>query len=111
MTTREAPEASPAALTTVAAAVVLAGFGAFSAWVVATRGYLGFLDSARRDVWSLQVLIDLGIAAWFAVGWMRGDARKRGIAIWPYVALTVAGGSIGLLVYCVRRSFAPQRAR
>ena len=34
---------------------------------------------------------------------MRGDARKRGIAIWPYVTATILLGSIGILAYLVRR--------
>jgi hypothetical protein len=49
------------------------------------------------------MLLDLVIALSFAIGWMRADARRRGIAIWPYVIATVLLGSIGILAYCVRR--------
>ena len=87
------------------AALVLAAFGAFSIWVVATRGYLGFLELARDDRWALQMLIDLAIACSFAIGWMRHDARKRGIKTWPYIVMTILLGSIGVLVYVVRRGF------
>jgi hypothetical protein len=86
------------------ATVLLAVFGAFSTWVVATQGYFGFLEVAGRDRWALQMLLDLVIALSFAVGWMRSDAKKRGIAIWPFVIATVLLGSIGILAYCVRRS-------
>jgi hypothetical protein len=89
------------------AAVVLAGFGAFSTWVVATQGYFGFLALAGREPWALQMLLDLVIAASFAAGWMITDARKRRIAAWPYLAATVLLGSIGILAYCVRRAFTP----
>ena len=89
------------------AAVVLAGFGAFSVWVVASQGYFGFLALAGREPWGLQVLLDLVIAASFAAGWMIADARRRRIAVWPYLVVTVFLGSIGILAYCVRRAFAP----
>jgi hypothetical protein len=86
---------------------VLAGFGAFSVWVVASQGYLGFLALAGREPWGLQVLLDLVIAASFAAGWMIADGRRRRIAVWPYLVVTVFLGSIGILSYCVRRAFAP----
>jgi hypothetical protein len=88
---------------TVIAAAILAVFGAFSTWVVATEGYLGFLALAGREWWALQMLIDLVVALMFAAGWMIADARKRQIAAWPYLVVTVFLGSIGILAYCVRR--------
>jgi hypothetical protein len=89
------------------AGLVLAVFGAFSVWVVASQGYFGFLALAGREPWGLQILLDLVIAASFAAGWMIADARKRRIASWPYLIVTVVLGSIGILAYCVRRAFAP----
>lgn len=88
------------------AALILAGFGAFSVWVVASRGYFGFLTLAAHDRWALQMLLDLVIACSFVIGWMRRDAKKRGINPWPYIALTIPLGSIGPLAYLVRRGFA-----
>jgi hypothetical protein len=52
------------------------------------------------------MLIDLVIACAFAVTWLVRDARKRGIASWPFVAATLLLGTIGVLAYCVPRSFA-----
>jgi hypothetical protein len=100
---------SSAALLALIAAVVLAVFGAFSIWVGVTQGYFGFVALAGREWWALQMLIDLVIALSFVVGWMAGDARKRGITIWPYVVATVVLGSIGVLAYCVRRGASPPR--
>jgi len=100
------PSIRPLALV---AALVLAVFSAFSMWVVVTHGYFGFIELAGRAPWGLQMLIDLAIALSFAIGWMIGDARKRRIATWPYVVATAALGSIGILAYCVRRSFTPPR--
>jgi hypothetical protein len=102
--------AAPASrLLTAIAALLLAGFGAFSIWVVATRGYTGFLELAGRERWALQMLLDLVIALSFAFSWVRRDARTRGIAVWPYAIATVLLGSIGILAYCVRRSVATSR--
>ena len=85
------------------AALVLAGFGAFSVWVVAGHGYFGFLSLARREPWALQMLLDLVIACSFGVGWMHADAKKRGLTSWPFVPVVLFFGSIGLLAYVAVR--------
>ena len=54
----------------------------------------------------MQMLLDLVIACSFGIGWMRKDARPRGIATWPFVIATVFLGSVGLLGYVVWRGFA-----
>ena len=87
--------------------VVLAFFGAYSVWVIAGYGATGFLSLAAREPWAMQMLVDLVLACAFGIGWMIRDARPRGIATWPFIALTIAAGSIGLLVYVVRRGLAP----
>jgi hypothetical protein len=90
-------------LQALAAAAILAGFGAFSLWVVYGHGYTGFLTLAGREPWALQMLLDLVLGLSFAVGWMRGDAKRRGLSAWPYIVVTLFLGSIGLLAYVVRR--------
>ena len=89
------------------AALVLAVFGAFTVWVVVTHGTFGFIEVVAHAPWALQMLIDLVIGLSFAMGWMIGDARKLRIVAWPYVVATLVLGSIGILAYCVRRSFTP----
>ena len=102
-------EAAPGALYTramhklVVALGVLVAFTVYSLWVVAGHGYTGFLVLAWREPWAMQMLLDLVIACSFALGWMLPDARKRGIAAWPFVVTTVFLGSIGLLAYYVVR--------
>lgn len=88
------------------AALVLAGFGAYSLWVIAGFGYTGFIALAAREPWAMQLLLDLVIACVFAAGWMIRDARKHGLTVWPFVVVTVFAGSIGLLAYVVRRGVA-----
>jgi hypothetical protein len=94
---------SSLARTALIAGVILAMFTAYSLWVVAGHGYFGFLALAQREPWGMQLLLDLVIACSFGVGWMHADARKRGVASWPYVPVVVAFGSIGLLAYVVVR--------
>lgn len=106
-----APSSRPLSTLRIQAAVagvVLAAFTAFSLWVVDGHGYTGFLSLAGREPWALQMLLDLVIALSFALGWMRADARRRGIAAWPYFAATLGLGSIGILAYVVRRGLTPR---
>jgi hypothetical protein len=104
MSTTSTPAASsPLRLQTLVAAAILAGFGGFSLWVVYGHGYTGFLTLAGREPWALQMLLDLVIGLSFAVGWMRGDAKRRGLTVWPYIVVTLFLGSIGVLAYVVRR--------
>ena len=86
------------------AGVILAAFTAFSLWVIYGHGYTGFLSLAGREPWALQLLIDLAISLTFAVGWVRADARRRGISAWPFVVATPFVGSIAVLAYLVRRA-------
>lgn len=83
------------------AAVVLVPFFAFSIWVAATQGALGFLTLAGREPWGLQMLLDLCIASVFAVHYVIRDARASGRNPWPFVIGTVAVGSIAPLLYLV----------
>ena len=87
----------------IVAALVLTPFTVFTLDVVASHGLLGFLTLAGDEPWALQVLLDLGIAGSFAIGWMVADARRRGLTVWPFVIATVTCGSIGLLSYVIRR--------
>lgn len=87
----------------IVAALVLIPFTVFTLDVVASHGLLGFLTLAGDEPWALQVLLDLGIAGSFAIGWMVKDARRRGLTVWPFVVATVTCGSIGLLSYVIRR--------
>lgn len=81
------------------ATAVLIPFLAFSLWVVATCGPLGFLDLAGREPWALQLLLDLAITSAFSIHWMLRDARVTGRNAWPFVVGTIAVGSIAALVY------------
>ncbi len=85
------------------AAAALVAFTAYTLSVAAQHSLLGFLADHARGGWSLQVFLDLGMAA--ASFWVVGvpDARARGIRAWPYAALTPVLGSIAILAYLVHR--------
>ena len=86
---------------------VLADFVALSAYAVYTEGYFGFLDAglefAAASTWGPQIIADLLVALSVALGWVVADARKRELAYWPFVVLTLTAGSIGPLAYLVHR--------
>jgi hypothetical protein len=93
-------------------ALALAAFVAFTAYTIAVaaqHSLLGFLSDHARGGWSLQVFLDLCVAA--ASFWVVGvaDARSRGIRPWPYVALTPLLGSIAILAYLVHRGMMERR--
>jgi hypothetical protein len=83
--------------------VVLLAFSAFSLWVVATKGYFGFLTLARDEPWGLQVLLDVCIACVLYSTWMVRDARERKLPVAPYLVAMLFLGSIGALAYLVHR--------
>ncbi|KAB2887442.1 MAG: DUF2834 domain-containing protein [Kofleriaceae bacterium] len=83
--------------------VALVAFSAFSLWVVAAEGYLGFLSLARDEPWGLQLLLDVAIACFLYSIWMVRDARERGLPVAPYLVMMLFGGSIGALAYLVHR--------
>ena len=77
--------------------------GAVTAYALVTEGIGGlFHHLAQPGPWGLQVVTDLVVALVIGLVWMWRDARTRGISPVPYVVLTLATGSFGLLVYLLR---------
>lgn len=89
---------------------VLILFTAISLWLVAGESPIGFLTLARDEPWGAQVLLDLVIACSLFVGFMRRDARARGLPFLPYLVLILLMGSIGALAYLVHRGVAEKKA-
>ena len=83
-------------------AVIAAGFFAYSLWPILTLGPLGFWPEHVSDPWSVQIWFDLLCA--IGVGWalLAPRARAAGMVVWPWLALTLALGSIGLLAMLAR---------
>lgn len=89
--------------------LVILGFGAFTAKVLWEVGFWGILEPHFRNWGPAQVFTDLVIMALVACGLIVEDARRRGVAAWPYVALTLVAGSFGPLIYLVKREMGNRR--
>ena len=87
----------------LATEVVLVAFLIFSVYVVYHYGYIGLFEQALANAATIQVFLDLTIALSLVTIWMWFDARERGVSAVPYILLTLTLGSIGPLVYLVRR--------
>ena len=82
---------------------VIAAFGALTALALLDVGYLGILEPHFRSWGGAQVFTDLVIALLLACIWMAGDARAHNLPAWPFIALTLAAGSFGPLLYLLVR--------
>lgn len=80
-------------------------FAVLTAYALEAVGYLGIFASHLHPA-GLQVLSDLVIALTLVMVWMVGDARTRGITVWPYIVATLALGSFGPLAYLLMRGTA-----
>jgi hypothetical protein len=89
---------------------VLVGFSAQTAHALVTLGYVGFFEQLLGTLAGRQVTVDIVIACGLILFWLVDDARARGRAWLPYVALTLVLGSIGPLAYLIHRELAPGRA-
>jgi hypothetical protein len=87
----------------IALAVVLADFTALTAYVVAQYGVIGLFEQVFANWASTLVMVDLTIALSMVMVWMWQDARQHDISPIPYVVLTLGLGSVGPLLYLVRR--------
>lgn len=95
----------------LAAAVVV--FLAFTIWsfiTIAEPGLTGLVTLLGSDPWARQILVDLTIACTVAWLWLGPDARRHGIASWPYIVATLAVGSIAILGYLVHRELTRLRS-
>lgn len=94
----------------VVIALVTLDFTAFTLWALAEGGVTGWIAPFLDTPMFMQTGIDLAIALTLFVTWMWRDARSRGLNPWAWALLTCCTGSIGALVYVVRRDFAPVQA-
>jgi hypothetical protein len=84
--------------------IILVDFIALNAWVVYQFGYIGFFEAMFENIATIAVFVDLTIALSLIAYWMWQDARKEGRAFLPYFLLTLTFGSVGPLLYLIRRT-------
>jgi fatty acid desaturase len=89
---------------------VLIGFSTLTAYTVYQHGYIGFFELILANVATITAFVDLIIALGLILLWMWQDAGKRGVSLVPYLILTLTLGSVGPLLYLIRRAGSEQAA-
>ncbi len=84
------------------AAMLGAGFGAFTAVQIAQEGVVGFYTNHTQNLTGLQVWWDLVMCAMIALFFIAPRARKAGMNVVPWALLVGSTASIGLLAMCAR---------
>ena len=85
--------------TRLLAIALLVPFTAVTVFALADVGYMGVIDQFLAAPANWQIAFDLVIALVFLLGYIIRDARREGRNPWPYVAITLALGSFGPLLY------------
>jgi hypothetical protein len=99
----------------IALAVVLADFAALNVYAISQFGLAGIFEAAFANAATVLVFVDLTIALTMVMAWMWRDAHQHDMNPLPYVVTTLALGSVGPLLYLIRRfgrdeAVAPQSA-
>jgi hypothetical protein len=89
-----------------AALIVLLAMDAYSVYLY---GYVGFFRMVLANLAGVTAFVDLLIALVLIIVWMGDDARERNVTAIPYLILTIALGSIGPLLYLIRRGTPTER--
>lgn len=79
--------------------IVTTAFTAFTLWVLARTGLIGFYEQLLSTAAGWQVFADIAIALVLVLAWVWRDAAQNGRRFWPYAILTLTLGSIGPLAY------------
>ncbi|MEM7689924.1 MAG: hypothetical protein AAF291_12955 [Pseudomonadota bacterium] len=85
-----------------AAAMLSAGFAAFTAVTIAIEGVMPIWENHTSNLWGVQVWWDLLFAVGIALFLIMPRARKQGMNIGLWTLFVVATASIGLLAMCAR---------
>lgn len=85
--------------TRLLAIALLVPFTAVTAYALADVGYLGVIEQLLAGPANWQIAFDLVAALLLVLVFVFRDARARGRNPWPYLAMTLALGSFGPLLY------------
>ncbi len=77
---------------------------ALDAYAVSLYGYLGFFRMVLANFAGVTAFVDLAIALVLIIVWIGDDARQRNVSAIPFLILTLALGSVGPLLYLIRRA-------
>lgn len=80
-------------------AFILIAFSIQGVYVLSQVGYWNIWIHNLNHVAGQQVFADLLISLSLGMVWMWHDAKASGRYVWPWIALTLAAGSLGPLIY------------
>jgi hypothetical protein len=83
--------------------LILVPFTALTGLALWHHGFWGILEPHFQSFGAGQVFADLVIALTLFMVWMWQDAKATGRNPWPWIALTLAAGSFGPLLYLFTR--------
>jgi hypothetical protein len=79
--------------------ITLILFGALTVVTVWQHGFIGIFTAVFQSLAGIQVFVDLFIACVLIIVWMWKDAKATNRNVWPWIAITLAIGSFGPLLY------------
>ena len=91
-------------------AAVLLPFLSLTAYVLDTAGLLGFYVEMLGSASTVLSMLDLTISLSLILLWMYGDSRATRTPFAPYLAVTLAIGVAGPLMYLIHRAARTPRA-
>lgn len=78
-------------------------FTIFTLEVAVTDGILGFVPFVMNENWGMQMMLDIVLAVAGFLVLAGPEAKRLGIPFAPYVAASLALGSVGVLAFFVHR--------
>jgi len=84
-------------------AAVLAGFTALNVYVLSEHSIVELFELVLANSATTLAFVDLLIALSLVSVWIWQDARAHDTSPWPYLIITALTGSIGPLLYLLRR--------
>jgi len=83
--------------------IVLLAFSDLTAYALYQHSVTDVVRLEMANSVTITAFADLVIALSLIIAWMWQDARERGVSVIPYVLLTLGFGSVGPLLYLLRR--------
>lgn len=84
------------------AALLCAGFGAYTAVTIAQEGVMTVVVNHTFNLWGVQVWWDLLSSVTIATVLIAPRAEAAGMNLWPWILFVLATASIGLFAMCAR---------
>ncbi len=91
--------------------LVLDAFLLLNGWALYQFGLVKLFAAVLENQAAWVFVADLVISLSLVTVWMVNDAQKRRTSLLPYVLITMTLGSIGPLLYLIRREWSASRAQ